>query len=358
MARPEILFPLFAPVEDLPGVGPKLGRLLGRIGAERVVDLVLLLPHGVLDRRPLARLADAEPGQVATLSVTVGEHRPGRSPAAPYRVAVSGGGTVLEVVHFRAGRDWMERLYPPGAERVISGRLELYDGRWQMPHPDHVLAPAEAETLPAFEPVYPLTQGLGQKQVARAVGRALERLPDLPEWIAPDLIAARGWPGWAGAVRGLHAPDGTGALAPSAPARARLAYDEVLSHQLALQLVRARMRRGKGRATVGDGALRARAGEAFGHPPTGAQTRTLAEIAADMGSGTRMMRLLQGDVGAGKTWVALMALLIAVEAGGQGALMAPTEILARQHAAALAPLADAAGVRLTLLTARGPRSAP
>ena len=352
MARPEILFPLFAPVEDLPGIGPKLAKLLARIGAERVIDLVLLLPHGVLDRRPVERLAGAEPGQIVTVAVTVGAHRPGRSRSAPYRVEVAGAGTVFEVVHFRASAGWMDRLYPPGAELVLSGKIETYDGRWQMPHPDRVLTPAEAEALPPFEPVYPLTEGLAQTTVARAVAAALARLPDLPEWIAPDLLAARGWPGWAAAVHALHAPAGAGALAPSAPARARLAYDEVLSHQLALQLVRARMRRGKGRASTGNGALRARAAAAFGHPPTGAQARTLEEIAADMGAGTRMMRLLQGDVGAGKTWVALMALLIAVEAGGQGALMAPTEILARQHAAAIAPLADAAGVRLTLLTGR------
>ena len=352
MARPEILFPLFASVEDLPGIGAKLARLLARIGAERVIDLVLLVPQGVVDRRPVARLADVEPGHVATVRVCINTHRPGRGPSAPYRVSVTGGGTSFEVVHFRAGGGWMERLYPQGAERVLSGRVELYDGRWQMPHPDLVLSPEEAGALPDFEPVYPLTEGLGQKTVSRAVAAALARLPDLPEWIAPDLLEARGWSGWATAVRAVHAPEGPSALAPTAPARARLAYDEVLSHQLALQLVRARMRRGKGRASGGDGALRERARAAFGHPPTAAQARVLDEIAADMAAETRMMRLLQGDVGSGKTWVALMALLIAVEAGGQGALMAPTEILARQHAAALAPLADAAGVRLTLLTGR------
>jgi len=352
MARPEILFPLFAPVEGLPGIGPKGAKLLGRIGATRVVDLLLTVPHGVVDRRLCDRLAGIEPGQVATLAVRIVEHRPGRSRTAPYRVLVEGGGTSFEVVHFRAASDWMERLYPPGATRVLSGRVDLYDGRWQMAHPDHVLSEAEAASLPPFEPVYPLTQGLTQRAVAKAVGAAMTRLPDLPEWIAPDLLAARGWPGWAAAVRAIHAPDGPAALAPRAAPRDRLAYDEVLSHQLALQLARSRMRRGRGRASEGDASLRARAAAAVGHPPTGAQTRAIAEIAADMAAPARMMRLLQGDVGSGKTWVALIALLIAVEAGGQGALMAPTEILARQHARAIAALAEAAGVRIALLTGR------
>ena len=352
MARPEILFPLFAPVEGLSGIGPKVAKLFARIGVTRVVDLVLLAPHDVTDRRLRDSLDGHAPGATGTLAVRILEHRPGRSRAAPYRVLVEGGGTQLEVVHFRADPGWMEKLYPPGEARVLSGTLDLYDGRWQMPHPDHVLTAREAEALPAFEPVYPLTKGLSQRMVAKAVRAALERLPALPDWTPRDLMAERDWPSWARAVHAIHAPDGPGALAPSAPARARLAHDELFSHQLALQLARARMRRGKGRPTAGDGRLRETAAAAFGHPPTGAQARALAEILGDMAGEARMMRLLQGDVGSGKTWVALMALLAAVEAGGQGALMAPTEILARQHAAAIVPLAEAAGVPVTLLTGR------
>jgi len=352
MARPEILFPLFAPLEGLAGIGPKTARLFERLELTRVIDLLLLMPHGVVDRRPTADLRAVAPGQVATVLVTIGEHRPGRTATQPYRVVVEAGGVAFEVIHFHARRDWMQRLYPPGAERVLSGKVEIYDGRLQMPHPDHVLRQDEMAEIPPFEPVYPLTQGLTQRMVAKAVAAALTRMPALPEWLEPDLLAERGWPSWCGAVRALHRPEGKAALGPNSPPRTRLAFDELLSHQLALQLARARMRRGRGRANRGDGRLRAAARDAFGYTPTGAQARSLAEIEADMAEQARMMRLLQGDVGAGKTWVALMALLIAVEAGGQGALMAPTEILARQHAAGLAPIAEAAGVTLTLLTGR------
>ena len=350
--RPEILFPLFAGIDGLPGVGPKTARLFQRIGAPRLVDLLLTLPAGVEDRRLRDSLRGVVSGETVTLLVEVGEHRPGRSPTRPHRVVVEGGGQVFELVYFRPKGDWLARALPSGARRVVSGRVEYYDGRLQMPHPELVLAEDEAATLRPWEPVYPLTQGLTQRAIARAVVAALARLPVLPEWIAPAVLAERRWPGWADALRAAHAPDGPHALSPADPARQRLAYDELLSHQLALQLVRARLRRGRGRANVGDGQLRARALAAFGHRPTGAQARAIAEIAADMAAPTRMMRLLQGDVGSGKTLVALVAMLAAAEAGGQAAMMAPTEILARQHAANLRPLAEKAGVSLTLLTGR------
>jgi len=352
MARPEILFPLFASVEGLPGIGPKTAHAYAKLGVTRVVDLVFLLPHGVVDRRLRDDLVGMPSGEIVTVAVAVLEHRPARQRGRPHRIVVEGGGVTFEVVYFHAKGDWLSRHYPVGAERVLSGKVELWDGRLRMPHPDHVLSVAEAETLPPFEPVYPLSEGLHQRAVARAVEEALGRLPALPEWIAPDLMAERGWPGWAEAVSAVHRPESPRALGLGDPARGRLAYDELLSHQLALQLARAHMRRGKGRETAGDGMLRAKAAAAFGHPPTGAQARAIAEIEADMGSPERMLRLLQGDVGAGKTWVALMALLIAAEAGGQGALMAPTEILARQHDAGLTRLAEAAGVRVILLTGR------
>jgi ATP-dependent DNA helicase RecG len=350
-ARPEILFPLFADLTGLPGVGPKTAKLFERIGARRPIDLLLTLPTGVEDRRLRETLHGVAAGETVTVLVRVGEHRPGRG-AAPYRVVVTGGGVTFELLWFRPKREWLERSLPPGARRIVSGRVEFYDGRLQMPHPDLVLAENEAETLRPWEPVYPLTQGLTQRMVARAVAGALARLPELPEWIAPAILKQRGWPGWSHAIRAAHAPEGPQALSPADPARQRLAYDELLSHQLALQLVRARMKRPRGRPNVGEGSLRAKALAAFGHAPTDAQRRAMHEIAADMAGETRMMRLLQGDVGSGKTLVALIAMLAAVEAGGQAAMMAPTEILARQHAAGLAPLAEAAGVEVTLLTGR------
>ncbi len=253
---------------------------------------------------------------------------------------------------FNARGDWLTRQLPPGARRLVSGRVELFDGIAQMVHPDHVLPPDEAGEMPDYEPVYPLTQGVTQRVMARAAQAALARLFDPGEWIDPDLLRRENWPAWPDALRAAHTPAGDADLSPDAPARRRLAYDELFAHQLTMALVRREARRRRGIASHGDGRLSARVLAALPYRPTVAQTRAAAEIAADMAAPQRMNRLLQGDVGSGKTLVALLALLVAVEAGGQGALMAPTEILARQHLEGLRPLAETAGVVVEILTGR------
>jgi ATP-dependent DNA helicase RecG len=350
--RPEILWPLFAELDALPGVGKRTAALFHRIDVETPKDLLFTPPISVIDRRLVESLADIPEGRVATVEAVVETHFPPRSPGRPYRIAMRDARCEFLLVFFHADGARLRRIAPAGARRLVSGRVEIFDGVRQIPHPDHLLAPAEADALPEFEPVYPATKGLGQKAIAKAVAGALERAPDPPEWIDPSVARARGWPAWRAAIRALHAPRGVADLAPESPARARLAYDELLSHQLTLALARAMARKGKGRPCVGDGALRAKALAALPYAPTGAQSRAAAEIAADMAAPERMHRLLQGDVGAGKTLVAFLSMLVAVEAGGQAALMAPTEILARQHSEGLAPLAEAAGVRLAMLSGR------
>jgi len=350
--RPPVLFPLFAGLETLEGVGPKTAKLLAGIGVEKPRDLLFTLPHSGIDRRPRASIRDYLPPAVATVEVTVGAHYPSARKGGPYRVMVRDAATEFQLVFFRPRAEWLQQQLPTGQRRVISGKLEIFDGIAQIVHPDHILRPEEAATLPEWEPVYPLTAGLGQRPVARAAAAALARAPDLAEWIDPALKAREGWPGWADALRAAHAPASAADMAPTAPARARLAYDELFAHQLTLALARASLRRGKGRASRATGILQRKVLVSLPYSPTGAQSRTLAEIAADMASDRRMNRLLQGDVGAGKTLVAFLALLVAVEAGGQGAMMAPTEILARQHLDSLLPLAEAAGIRIVLLTGR------
>jgi ATP-dependent DNA helicase RecG len=350
--RPELLYPLFAGLDSLPGVGPRTARALSALGVEVPRDLLFLLPVQGVDRRLRRSVRDLVPPAMATVEVVIGPHQPPRARGRPHRVLVRDAETEFHLVYFHARGDWLARQLPTGQRRIVSGRIEAFDSVLQMVHPDHVLRPDEAGLLPAFEPVYPLAAGLTQRGVQKAVASALERAPDLPEWIDPALKAREGWPGWRAALRAAHAPESAAALSAAHPARARLAYDEVFAHQLTLALVRARRREAPGRSSRGDGRLVSRVLAALPYAPTGAQTRAIAEIVADMAAPRRMNRLLQGDVGAGKTLVALAALLTAVEAGGQGVLMAPTEILARQHFDGLAPLAAIAGVRLELLTGR------
>ncbi len=350
--RPEILFPLFASLETLGGVGARTARAFASLGIEVPRDLLFSLPYSGIDRRFRASIREVEPPATVTVEVEIGRHIPPGGRGRPYRVEVTDTLTSFQLIFFHANAGWLARQLPTGQRRVVSGRLELFDGIAQIAHPDYILPPAEAAQIPDFEPVYHLTAGITGKLMTRAVGEALTRLPALGEWIDPALKAREHWPDWADALRQAHAPQGPDDLAPSNPARRRLAYDELFAHQLTLALARAHLRRAKGRVSRGSGEIQARVLAALPYEPTRAQRRAIAEIAEDMASGLRMNRLLQGDVGAGKTLVALMALVIAVEAGGQGVLMAPTEILARQHLASLKPLAEQAGLRIGILTGR------
>ncbi|TMV13527.1 ATP-dependent DNA helicase RecG [Arenibacterium halophilum] len=350
--RPDVLFPLFSGLETLPGVGPKTARTLAQSGVETPRDMLFSLPYSVIDRRRRDTIIGAELPGIVTVDVTIGVHRPPRNKGGAYRIHVEDAQGDFQLVFFHARGDYLNRIAPAGSRRVVSGRVEMFDGMAQMVHPDHLLPAEEAGSIPVFEPVYHLTQGVTQKLMFKATRAALDRAPDLPEWIDPNQKSKAGWPDWRAALAAAHAPEGLADVAPSAAARERLAYDELMAHQLTLALARRRSRRSKGRASTATGRLQSRVLAALPYRPTAAQTRAIGEIAEDMAGDVRMNRLLQGDVGAGKTLVAFMALLIAVEAGGQGVMMAPTEILARQHLEGLRPLAEQAGVVLEVLTGR------
>ncbi len=350
--RPEVLFPLFAELETLEGVGPKTAAHFARMGVEKPRDLIFHLPLAGVDREKRDTVQGVKPPAVVTVEVEVGQHHPPKIRGRPYRVDVQDSKTRFQLVFFHAHAEYLQRQLPTGQRRLISGKLEFFDGIAQIVHPDHILRPEQAGQIPAYEPVYPLTEGVTQKLMARAMQSALARVMPLAEWIDPGLKKRESWPDWDRALHIAHAPKSASDLLPTAPARARLAYDELFAHQLTLALARARQRRGKGRPSRATGKLQSRVLAALPYRPTGAQQRAIEEISADMAGPQRMSRLLQGDVGSGKTLVAFMALLVAVESGGQGVMMAPTEILARQHYQALLPLAESAGVVLEILTGR------
>jgi ATP-dependent DNA helicase RecG len=357
--RPLSLNPLFAALTSLPGIGPKqeklYARLLGREGeTPRIADLLFHLPSGVVDRRARPKLADVQPGTVVTVAVTVDQHKPSppNRPRAPYRVYTSDDTGTLVLTFFNARRDYLEKLLPEGATRYISGTTELYDGMLQMVHPDRVVDEAGLATLPLVEPVYPMTEGLGPNLLRKAVEGALEKLPDLPEWQDKAWVSRERFPPFADALRALHRPAEPREIEPASAAWSRLAYDELLAGQLALGLVRAHIRRPAGRVHAGDGKLRDKIVKALPYSLTNSQKRALEEITADLALPQRMLRLLQGDVGSGKTIVALLAAAAVIETGRQAAIMAPTEILVRQHYKTIAPLAEAAGIRIAILTGR------
>ena len=343
--RPEILNPLFAEVETLDGVGPKLMKPLGRLGLGRVRDVAYHLPERFVTRRAVQNVDEAGEGEQIVIKLTATEHRAPRNPGrGPYRVlAQDAAGNIIAITYFGRASYTGKKLLPVGEPRWVAGRLDRYGDMLQIVHPDHVLEEGGESLQRLCEPVYALAEGLTQPKVASLVAQSLAKLPDLPEWIDGPLFDREGWPAWADALKLAHKGE-------HAKARERLAYDELLANSLALMLVRADNRRRKGRALIGDGSLLGKLELPF--PLTGAQSRSIREIAGDMGQATPMLRLLQGDVGAGKTVVALEAMLLAVEAGAQAALLAPTEILARQHFETLRTMARPTGVEIALLTGR------
>ncbi len=359
--RPNVLSPLFAGLRSLDGVGPRLetafARLLRRTGEQeepRVIDLLFHLPSGIIDRRLRPTIADAMADEFATFDILVTRHHapPRMGRRAPYRVFCEDGSGVIELVYFHGKRSYLERLLPVGERRFVSGRVEAYGGRVQMPHPDYIVSAHELETLPLIEPVYPLTAGLSQKVLIKALRQALHQLPDLAEWQNEAWLKKQGWSDFGTALRAAHAPQSAAGLSPGSPARQRLAFDELLANQLALSLVRGRLRRAKGRTIKARGALRQAITASLPFSLTASQSQALQDIDADMAHKSRMVRLLQGDVGSGKTIVALLAMASAVEEGAQAALMSPTEVLARQHFRFFKKVAEKAGCSVALLTGR------
>lgn len=350
--RPEHLFPLFGALTNLDGIGPKTAQVFESAGIEKPRDILFTIPVSGVDRHRRASIREVVAPAVVTVEVEIGPHYPPQTKGRPYRVHVTDSETTFQLVFFHARGDYLKKQLPTGQRRVVSGKIEIFDSIAQMVHPDHMLPLDDADDIPMFEPVYPLHAGITQKLMSKASRDAIAKAPFLKEWIDPALKAQEKWPDWHDALEMVHNPQSTVDLSPHHPARQRLAYDELMAHQLTLALARSVARRGKGRASKATGVLQQRVLAALPYTATGAQNRAIAEITADLSNPSRMNRLLQGDVGSGKTLVALMALLAVVEAGGQGVMMAPTEILARQHLEGLRPLAEDAGVVLEILSGR------
>ncbi|RWQ13852.1 ATP-dependent DNA helicase RecG [Mesorhizobium sp.] len=358
--RPTILDPLFVPITSLAGVGPKVGALIEKVvpadlgdRPARAGDLLFVLPHTVIDRRSRPGIAGSAEGQIVTLGVRIDRHQPPPrgNRSVPYRVFAHDDTGEIALTFFHAHASYLEKAMPEGEHVVVSGRMEWFNGRPSMVHPDHIALASEAENLPLVEPVYPLTAGLSGKVLRRAIGQALARVPEFPEWQDGAFMRRHTFAAFADALARIHNPADPIDVSIDGAAWRRLAYDELLAGQVSLALVRAKVRRLSGRPLVGDGRIVEKLRAAL-PSLTSSQEFALAEINADLADPERMLRLLQGDVGSGKTVVALLAMARAVEAGGQAALMAPTEILARQHLATITPLAAKVGLRIAILTGR------
>lgn len=350
MMRPEILFPLFADVTTLKGVGPRSAPLVQKVAGPLVRDVLFLSPSGVIQRRRTTAM-EAVDGEIGVFEVTIDRLIPPHKHGAPIKVRAIDDTGFIHLIWFAGSPRHIESLAPRGSRRLVTGKVERFNSEVQIAHPDYILPVEKADEIPLSEPVYPATQGLTSRQIRKLAQGALALAPELPEWQEPNWLAARRWVGWRAALEALHAPANESDLAPDTPVRQRLAYDELFAHQLALAR-RRRARQITPAARITPGEASARLLGALPFTLTGAQEQAVAEIRADLASGEQMGRLLQGDVGSGKTAVAALALADAASSGFQAALMAPTEILARQHYDKLSPLLDQAGVSSLLLTGR------
>ena len=351
--RPEILYPLFADIASIKGIGERTYKPVSNlVGGTKIVNLLWHLPSGRIDRSYRPKLAEAVPGRICTVTVRVVRHIPPQTRKQPYRVLVEDDSGELTLIFFKVYTESIQKNLPLGATRLISGKLESFNGILQMSHPDYIVSPENAAALPASETVYPLTAGISTKMINKYMQQALTKVPELPNWLDENFLKQQQWDDFKTALLNAHHPRYQADLEPYSKERSRLAYDELLANQLALAIVRQRVKKQAGRELRGNGMLRKKLLDILPFRLTSAQQKVLEEIYADQASPYRMLRLLQGDVGSGKTIVALLSMLNAVECGMQAAIMAPTEILAKQHLETMAPLCEELHLRAELLTGK------
>lgn len=350
--RPEILYPLFASVSSLKGIGERYCKLVYNLVGDKIVDMLWHLPSNLIDRRYSPRLREAIPGRIVTVRVRVVEHIAPATKKHPYKVVVEDDSAQMTLIFFRIYEDSIQRNLPVESERIISGKLDIFNGELQMSHPDYIVRPEEIDKVLGVETVYPLTNGITNKMLNKWIKQALEKVPLFQEWQNEDYLKKQGWGDFRSALMKAHAPEKLSDLESTTLPRLRLAYDELLANQLALAIVRQKVKKQAGRSIKGNGLLRKKVLDALPFKLTEAQERVLKEIFADQAAPVRMLRLLQGDVGSGKTIVALLVMLNAVECGAQAAIMAPTEILAKQHLETITPICEEIGINCALLTGR------
>lgn len=350
--RPALLNPLFAHLTALNGLGDKLAEKMAvLVGGSRIKDLLFTLPSGVVDRTHTGQLADTQNGVIGTFAVTVVEHiRPGTK-KQPHKVRVEDNSGTAHLVYFHPVPG-LDQRFPAGAQLVVSGKVERFGQDIHLIHPDYVLPIDRRDDIPAHETIYPLTAGISAKVRRKAAMAALDRAPNVPEWIDAASLSRGGWPTWADAIHAVHTPETDADLLPHMPARARLAYDELLAHQLSMALARHHHSKAPGNSHIAKPEMIDKLLALLPFTLTESQKQAWSEIKPDLESHNRMARLLQGDVGAGKTVVAMLAMTHLASAGRQSALMAPTEVLATQHLETITPWAEQLGLSVVMLSGR------
>ncbi|QBG87271.1 ATP-dependent DNA helicase RecG [Xanthomonas oryzae] len=349
-----------APLSSLPGVGPKVADKFAARGILSVQDLWLHLPLRYEDRTRLTTIAQLQSGVPAQIEGRVDAVERGFRFRPVLRVAVSDashGTLVLRFFHFRAAQ---VAQFAVGTRVRVFGTPKPGQNGWEIVHPSYrVLAPDEDAGLgDSLDPVYPVLEGVGPATLRKLIGQALERLPPEAalELLPPHWLQDEQLPSLRAALLTMHRPpvgtDPQQLLAGGHPAQQRLAIEELLAHQLSLRRQRIALQRFHAPSLPGNGTLVQQLRSALPFQLTGAQQRVFEQIARDLAQSSPMLRLVQGDVGSGKTVVAALAAMLAVEQGKQVALAAPTELLAEQHLNNLRDWLEPLGIRIVWLAGK------
>ena len=349
--RDPILFPFYNDLSSLPGVGPKLRPALARlVGGETWLDLIFHLPTSWIDRRNRATIDEVQVGEIATITGTVDKIDHARM-KFPARIRLRDDTGFITLAYFHANRQWLEKTFEIGKTVIASGKIGDFQGGRQIVHPDHVLSPDKDDELPEVESVYPMTANITPRQIRKFMSAALDGTPDLDEWIDPHLMKRNNWPSFKQALLRLHQPK---VYDPDGfeTARQRLAYDEALAREMAMGQARLARERRHSRPIPRAVGVEKQIVDALPFRPTRAQMDAYKDVATDMGRPIPMRRMIQGDVGSGKTLVAALAAAQVSADGGITAFMSPTEILARQQAEAIGRFLAPVGIRVAALTGR------
>ena len=333
MIRPQFLFPLFGSLENLKGIGSKTVLNLKKIGIYKPLDFLYSFPTNLKTRVFANTVSDLNVNKVVIIKIKIIKHN-FKYFKGPLNIEVTDGLKKINLIFFNAKNDWIKKNFPIEQERIISGKLEKYKNQFQIIHPDYIEKIFDIDKIPVIEPIYSLTKGISQKVFLNSVNQILQLISEEIsncEWINKKRLKEMNWTDFKNSLKKIHNPKTNEDISLNSNYRLRLAYDELLSHQLSLVIARSFSKKNtKKRKKIGykfSTLMKKRLPFSL----TNSQEKCIAEIQSDLSNDERMYRLIQGDVGSGKTLVAFFSMLFVAENSGQAVLMVPTDILAKQH---------------------------
>ena len=361
--RPEILNYLFSPLSIIRGIGEKKisdytrllmnsTRGLYEEKKPKIIDLLFYLPERILERKIVDNLFNIEPGTFVIAKVKVLNHYEPTKKNFPYQINCLLGAQIINIVYYKYYEQYLKNKFIEGRELIISGKFEKYMDQYQIVHPDYITN--NINDIQKFEPIYPLTYNIYNKNIIDNINIILRNTPDLPEWLDKEILLKHNWKSWKESLIKLHSPDLNYDLGDNRYIK-RLAFDELLAERLALTLVKNKIIKNSQKNKLENDSRRLKnyfIENKLSFALTSDQLNVIREIESDTFSTKVMQRLLQGDVGSGKTIVAFLSMLNYIENKKQCVLMVPTSILAMQHFDYISKICSNENITVEVLTGK------